>query len=121
MVADTAAKVRCTPPPLRASLGRMSSPYLGKISLAATAINSLDRKPAAPPELKRPKLTVDTVVEYLDWALANARALSLRDELAAHMQGAELVVRIHMGNAQAKDTQHTLVRDGLIDPPPAAS
>ena len=65
----------------------------------------------------RPKLTADTVVEYLDWVTENCGNL-LNAE--THLRAAELVIRTQMGEAQAKDTQHTLVRDGLMDAPPPA-
>jgi hypothetical protein len=104
----------------------MSSPYLGKIALAATAVHNLHdasrTPPALPPRLppNRPRLTSESVVPYLDWLLRNQGRMS-QQELDANLRAVELVVRIHMGAAQAKDTQHTLVRDGVIDPPPAAS
>lgn len=68
----------------------------------------------------RPKLTADTAVDYIDWLTSNLDALEPHD-IAHHFTAAELVVRVHMGNAQAKATQHTLVQDGVIDPPPQAS
>lgn len=79
-----------------------------------------------PKELKarqpspRPRLTAETVVAYLDWITANVGALTSA-EVSQHMQAAELVIRALATEAQAKDTQHTLVRDGVIAPPPAAS
>ena len=67
---------------------------------------------------KRPKLSAETVVEYLDWIANNAGSISAQEQ-AMHMQAAELVVRTMATKAQAKDTQHTLVRDGLMDAPTA--
>lgn len=68
----------------------------------------------------RPKLALETVPEYLDWVVGNITHMHSQ-AVDAHLRAAELVVRLRMGQAQAKDTQHTLVRDGVIDPPPAAS
>ncbi len=66
----------------------------------------------------RPTLTLDNVPEYLDWALTHQRSMT-RGELEHHLTAAELVVRLKMGAAQNKATQHTLVEQGIIDPPPA--
>ncbi len=66
---------------------------------------------------QRPTLTLDNVPAYLDWALTHQGSMR-RGELEHHLAACELVVRLQMGEAQAKDTQHTLVRDGIIDPPP---
>jgi hypothetical protein len=65
----------------------------------------------------RPKLTAENVVDYLDWLTSNLGSLP-GPEAELQMRACELVVRTRMGAAQAKDTQHTLVRDGIIDPPP---
>jgi hypothetical protein len=70
----------------------------------------------AQPVTKRPKLTAETVVEYLDWITSNTGRMSAQD-MALHMQAAELAIRTRATDAQAKDTQHTLVRDGLMDAP----
>jgi hypothetical protein len=67
---------------------------------------------------KRPRLTAPGVVEYLDWVTSNLETLDT-EHIGHHMRAAELVVRVHMGNAQAKDTQHTLVRDGIMEAPTA--
>lgn len=67
-----------------------------------------------------PKLTGESVEEYLDWLSKHSPALDAA-QLSTCLQLAELMVRLQMGKAQAKDTQHTLVRDGIIDPPPPAS
>jgi len=69
---------------------------------------------------KRPKLTAETVVEYLDWLTANIGSLP-QQHSAAHMQAAELAIRTLATEAQGKATQHTLVEDGVIKPPIAAS
>jgi hypothetical protein len=66
----------------------------------------------------RPKLTEDGVVAYIDWALGNIGRLG-GAELDAHLRGAELVLRGIGFAAQNKATQHTLVEDGTIKPPPA--
>ena len=68
----------------------------------------------------RPRLTPDTVPAFLDWTLDNASALP-NGGIEHHLRAAELVVRLKMGDAQNKATQHTLVEDGVIDPPPQAS
>lgn len=73
---------------------------------------------AAPTQ--RPKLTAETVVAYLDWAMENIGKLSPQ-ALEAHMKAAELAIRTLATEAQNKATQHTLVQDGTIDPPPMAS
>jgi hypothetical protein len=65
---------------------------------------------------QRPKLTAETVVKYLEWIAENVGNLSAQ-ETKVHMEAAELVVRTMATKAQAKDTQHTLVRDGLMDAP----
>ena len=81
-------------------------------------MNSFDTKklPTASP---RPKLTAEGAVEYLDWIMANLQHLGTTARL--HMAAAELAIRTKANEAQAKATQHTLVEDGIIDPPPAAS
>lgn len=72
---------------------------------------------APTPTIKpRPALTAETVVEYLDWICAHLGALSAQ-HVQHHLTAAELAIRTRMGEAQAKDTQHTLVRDGLVDAP----
>ena len=63
----------------------------------------------------RPALTADTAVEYLDWIMRNLSHLGPSASL--HMAAAELAIRIKMGEAQAKATQHTLVEQGIIDQP----
>ena len=67
---------------------------------------------------KRPKLTAESVVDYIDWALENAGVLGT-GAVAMHMQAAELVIRTRATDAQAKATQHTLVEQGIIDQPGA--
>jgi hypothetical protein len=67
--------------------------------------------------LNMPVLSGETVEEYLDWLAKNARALDAA-HLATCLQLAELMVRLQMGKAQAKATQHTLVESGVIAPPP---
>lgn len=68
----------------------------------------------------RPKLTADNVVDYLDWVSDNATNF-LPVALDTHMKAAELAVRTLTTEAQGKATQHTLVEDGIIKPPPQAS
>lgn len=63
----------------------------------------------------RPILTADTAVEYLDWIMRNLDHLG--PTVVHHMAAAELAIRIKMGEAQAKATQHTLVEQGVIEPP----
>jgi hypothetical protein len=65
---------------------------------------------------KRPKLTAEDVVEYLDWVMDNVGTFAV-GEADMHMKAAELAIRTRATDAQAKDTQHTLVRDGVIDAP----
>ncbi|SNT19048.1 hypothetical protein SAMN05421770_10557 [Granulicella rosea] len=67
-----------------------------------------------------PKLSAATVEEYLNWLVHHLHLLS-SENIAHRLAAAELVVRMHMGNAQNKATQHTLVEDGVIKPPPQAS
>jgi hypothetical protein len=76
----------------------------------------LNKLPRATP---RPKLTAENVVEYLDWVMENLDKLGTAT--AHHMAAAELVIRTLAVVAQDKATQHTLVEDGIIAPPPAAS
>lgn len=53
-----------------------------------------------------PKLSSDTVVDYLDW-ISRCVGDMPAEHLTARLNAAELVVRIHMGNAQGKATAHT--------------
>ena len=78
--------------------------------------------PPIPPvsSSRRPKLTAETVVDYLDWITANFSTLPSGQALL-HMQAAELTVRTLATAAQGKATQHTLVEQGIIAPPPVAS
>jgi hypothetical protein len=69
--------------------------------------------------LRRPRLTAGTIFQSLDWVLDHSSLLG--SEVDLHMQAIELAIRTMGNEAQAKDTQHTLVRDGVIEPPPAAS
>lgn len=66
---------------------------------------------------QRPTLTKDNVPQYLDWALTHQGGMR-RGELEHHLAACELVVRLQMGEAQNKATQHTLVESGVIEPPP---
>ncbi len=79
----------------------------------------LNKLPKRKPMTARPKLTAETAVEYLDWIMHNLE--NLGPEAQLHMAAAELAIRTKANEAQAKATQHTLVEDGVIDPPPAAS
>ena len=67
---------------------------------------------------KRPKLTADTAVEYLDWITSNVASIA-GPEVTLHMQACELAIRTRATDAQAKATQHTLVEQGIIDQPNA--
>ena len=67
----------------------------------------------------RPKLTAETTFEYLEWIAENQDKIG-RPQLETHKQIAELAVRMRMGEAQDKATQHTLIEDGTIAPPPPA-
>ena len=69
---------------------------------------------------KRPKLHPDTAHEYLDWVISSMPAFEAED-VERFFRAAELLVRVRMGDAQDKATQHTLVQDGTIAPPPAAA
>ncbi|HEV2646547.1 MAG TPA: hypothetical protein VGU46_09305 [Acidobacteriaceae bacterium] len=64
----------------------------------------------------RPKLTAETVAEYLDWVVSNLNSIP-GQQLATHLTACELVIRTRATDAQAKATQHTLVEDGIIDQP----
>jgi hypothetical protein len=77
---------------------------------------------AAAPSLsrRRPKLTAETVVDYIDWVMENLGQIS-EYAVKHHLNAAELVIRTLATEAQGKATQHTLVEDGVIDPPPHAS
>jgi hypothetical protein len=66
---------------------------------------------------QRPALTLDNVPAYLDWALTHQGTMR-RGELEHHLTAAELIVRLKMGEAQNKATQHTLVEQGIVEPPP---
>lgn len=70
--------------------------------------------------LAMPKLSGETVEEYLDWLTKHGHVLTA-ERLATCAQMAELTVRLQMGKAQAKATQHTLVESGVIAPPPTPS
>jgi hypothetical protein len=64
----------------------------------------------------RPRLTTDSVIDYLDWLTGNLHAID-KDLAAVHMAAAELVIRVQMGEAQGKATQHTLVDEGKLKAP----
>jgi hypothetical protein len=66
-----------------------------------------------PKPTTRPKLTAETVVEYLDWLMHNLPVLNAT-HIAHHMTACELAIRTIMGDAQAKATQATLIGDGKI-------
>jgi hypothetical protein len=66
-----------------------------------------------PKPTPRPKLTAETVVEYLDWLMHNLPVLNAT-HIAHHMTACELAIRTIMGDAQAKATQATLIDDGKI-------
>ncbi len=83
---------------------------------------SLDPKLLPPRKAlpKRPAVDVEAIVDYLDW-IASCIGEMDSQRIAQHIALAELAVRTTMGAAQAKATQHTLVEDGVIKPPPRAS
>lgn len=66
----------------------------------------------APTRLPRPRLRADNIEEYLDWLTR----YGLPSEVETGLKAAELVVRLRMGEAQAKTTHADLIRDGVIDP-----
>lgn len=66
----------------------------------------------------RPKLTAETVADYLNWVVSNLNSIP-GQQLATHMLACELVIRTRATDAQAKATQHTLVEQGVIDQPNA--
>lgn len=68
--------------------------------------------------MQRPKITLENTYDYLDWIASQELP---REAMERHMQLAALAVRLRMGEAQDKATQHTLVEDGVIKPPPQAS
>jgi hypothetical protein len=71
---------------------------------------------------KKPTLTAATVVMYLDWLAEHiAAGHMLAHQSASLISVAELVIRTTAVEAQGKATQHTLVEDGVIAPPPVAS
>lgn len=76
------------------------------------------KPPPAP--TPRPQLTAEKVVGYLDWIMHNLGALSA-PAIDLHLRAAELAIRTKANEAQGKATQHTLVEDGTIAPPPSAS
>ncbi len=65
---------------------------------------------------KRPKLTAETVVDYLDWVMDNLSTFAT-GQADMHMKAAELAIRTRATDAKAKATQHTLVREGLMEAP----
>lgn len=69
-----------------------------------------------PKPTPRPKLTAETVVEYLDWLMHNLDLIN-STHVAHHMTACELAIRTIMGDAQAKATQATLIDDGKIKTP----
>jgi hypothetical protein len=66
-----------------------------------------------PKPTPRPKLTAETVVQYLDWLMHNLGLIN-STHVAHHMTACELAIRTIMGDAQAKATQATLIEDGKI-------
>jgi hypothetical protein len=78
---------------------------------------SLDNQPPAPPKLTRPrpKLSVDSVDDYLDWIAGNLNVLGAQARL--QLDAVELVIRTLTTEAQGKATQHTLVESGIIQQP----
>ena len=64
---------------------------------------------------RRPVLTADTVVQYLDWIMSNLGLLT-NQQTALHMQAAELAIRAAATEAQGKATTATLIDDGTIKP-----
>ncbi|HEX4511526.1 MAG TPA: hypothetical protein VH328_15670 [Burkholderiaceae bacterium] len=97
---------------LIAEYKRMAADRRAREVERATALAALQPKPTP-----RPTLTVENVGPYLDWLMGQHGRMA-DAEMRSHLAACELLVRTRMGEAQAKDTQHTLVRDGVIDPPP---
>ena len=64
---------------------------------------------------RRPVLTADTVVQYLDWIMSNATLLTSQ-QVALHMQAVELAIRAAATEAQGKATTATLIDEGTIKP-----
>jgi DNA-binding GntR family transcriptional regulator len=75
---------------------------------------------ARPQSSARPRLNIDTVPEYLDWLMDQTERMH-SSTMDHHMKAVELIIRRQGNEAQAKATQHTLVEDGVIAPPPQAS
>lgn len=65
--------------------------------------------PARPP---LPRLRADNVEDYLDWLMRNGSPQEVENGLRA----VELVVRLRMGEAQAKTTHAQLIEQGVVDP-----
>lgn len=65
---------------------------------------------------QRPKLTTESVVDYLDWVADNFEAMNA-DTSTKHLAAAELAIRTLAIEAQNKATQHTLVQDGTMKAP----
>lgn len=77
-------------------------------------IDKTHREPRRP--ATRPRLAKGETLEYLDWLLDEHRTM-VEADAKTHLAVAELAVRVHMGNAQAKTTQADLIRDGIMDAP----
>jgi hypothetical protein len=72
--------------------------------------------------MERPRISEETLYEHLDWLGQQDPNAQLGTAKLDHLvKVAELAVRVQGNKAQAKATQHTLVEDGLIAPPPHAS
>jgi hypothetical protein len=64
------------------------------------------RQLAAEVLAKRPKLTADDVVNYLDWVTTGMHVMT-QQEVGHHLTAAELAIRTRMGDAQGKATAHS--------------
>lgn len=69
-----------------------------------------------------PTLTEANLPSFLNWVVKiSLSGVVTNHQVDVALRAAELLLRSKMGEAQNKDTQHTLVRDGVIDPPPNPS
>lgn len=70
----------------------------------------------------KPTLTADEVVEFLNWITVHVVGDQMSHaEATLLMRAAELAISTRHADAQDKVTQHTLVDQGVIAPPPNAS
>lgn len=70
----------------------------------------------------KPKLTADNAVAFLDWITTHVVGHQMtHEEAKLLMHAAALAISTQHAEAQGKATQHTLVEEGIIDPPPGGS